>query len=467
MTDLFYKSIRELRSEAGENAQAATGILMTYRDRARALNDRSNAFITIPDECEMAGAIDETAMRGSQTLFGVPYSCKDIFRTRGIRTTAGSRVLRDFVPEDDAAVVTKLKRAGATLVGKTNLHEFCYGITGENPVFGTPANPYDPSRFAAGSSSGSVVSVATGVAAFSVGTDTGGSVRVPAALCGVTELKPTYGLIDTKGSIPFCWTLDHVGLATRSCLDAATVLEVLAGWDEGRDRSPGSRLAEAITAAGASALNGVRIGIPRSHFFENADREILAAMEKALSRLRDAGAILVELETPDMTHVRTASLAIQLVEALSWHGPLMATKAHLYGDDVRRGLVQGQFILAEHYVQSLRYMERLRNDFAALFRQADVLLTPTTPIVAPRLGTTVISLDGREELIGNALTRYTCVFNLTGNPALTVPCGQHSTGLPMGLQIVGRPYEDARVVGIGHALEMIGVAGFLKPQSIS
>ncbi len=137
MTDQFYKSIRELRSEAGENAQAAAGILMAYRDRARALNDTSNAFITIPDECEKAGAV-ETAMRGSRPLFGVPYSCKDVFRTRGIRTTAGSRVLRDFVPEDDAAVVTKLKRAGATLVGKTNLHEFCYGITGENPVFGTP-----------------------------------------------------------------------------------------------------------------------------------------------------------------------------------------------------------------------------------------------------------------------------------------------------------------------------------------
>ena len=145
----------------------------------------------------------------------------------------------------------------------------------------------------------------------------------------------------------------------------------------------------------------------------------------------------------------------------------MATKAHLYGDDVRRGLVQGQFILAEHYVQSLRYMEGLRKDFAALFRHADVLVTPTTPIVAPRLGTTMVSLDGREELIGNALTRYTCVFNLTGNPVLTVPCGRHSTGLPMGLQIVGRPYEDARVVGIGNALEMIGVAGFQNPQSIS
>jgi aspartyl-tRNA(Asn)/glutamyl-tRNA(Gln) amidotransferase subunit A len=466
MTDLFYKPIRELRSEAGENAQAPVGILRAYRDRARALNDRSNAFITIPDECEMAGPIDETAMTGSQPLFGVPYSCKDIFRTRGIRTTAGSRVLRDFVPEDDAAVVAKLKRAGATLVGKTNLHEFCYGITGENPVFGTPANPYDPNRFAAGSSSGSVVSVATGMAAFSVGTDTGGSVRVPAALCGVIGLKPTYGLIDAKGSIPFCWTLDHVGLVTRTCLDAATVLEVLAGWDEGHGRSPGSRLAEAIMKAGASALNGVRIGIPRSHFFQNADREILAATENALSRLRDAGAMLVELETPDMTHVRTASLAIQLVEALSWHGPLMATKAHLYGDDVRRGLVQGQFILAEHYVQSLRYMEGLRKDFAALFRHVDVLVTPTTPIVAPRLGTTVVSLNGQEELIGNALTRYTCVFNLTGNPALTVPCGRHSTGLPIGLQIVGRPYEDVRVVGIGHALEMIGVASFQKPQSV-
>ncbi|MDX3925955.1 MAG: amidase [Shinella sp.] len=464
MADFFYQSVRELRSQVRLHAGTAVDILNACRGRARNLNEISNAFITIPDECGTADAVDRGSW-GNRALSGVPYACKDIFKTRGMRTTAGSRVLEDYVPEEDATVVARLKRAGATLVGKANLHEFCYGITGENSRFGTPANPHDRSRFAGGSSSGSAVSVAFGVAAFSVGSDTGGSVRVPAALCGLIGMKPTYGLIGTEGMIPFCWTLDHVGIITRSCLDAACVLEALAGWNEGSDSSAGSRLEETILSAPPSILRGVRIGIPRRHFFERADQEILDAVETVCVRLREAGAILIELETPDMAHVRAASLAIQLVEALSWHGPQMAKKAHLYADDIRRGLVQGQFILAEHYVQSLRFMELMRREFAALFRQVDVLITPTTPSIAPTLGTTFVEHRGEKELIGNALTRFTCVFNLTGNPALTIPCGRHSTGLPMGLQIVGRPYEDAKLVGIGHALELIGAAGFLKPPS--
>lgn len=460
MTYPDFPSIRELRAAS---VTKRTTIANDFRNRARRLNDATKAYISIvPDEDDVS-SFQEQPEDGKGPLAGVPFSCKDVFMTKGLLTTAGSRLLSDYIPDEDATVITRLRRAGARLVGKTNMHEFCYGITGVNPTYGTPANPFDGSRIAGGSSSGSAVSVATGSATFSIGSDTGGSVRVPAALCGLVGFKPTYGLVGTEGMIPFCWTLDHVGVITRSCLDAAPVLEVLAAWDDQRASPEASRLEDKFVTRQADVLPGLKIGVPRRYFFEKVDFEVRAATEDFLRRCQQQGAQLVELDTPDMSHIRPASLAIQLVEALSWHGPRMKAGGHLYGDDVRRGLVQGQFILAEHYVQSLRLMELKRREFAALLRRVDVLVTPATPIIAPFLGQPSISIDNEDELVGNALTRFTCVFNLTGNPALTIPCGSHSTGLPIGIQIIGKPYQDAKLLEIGHALEITNAAGWTGP----
>lgn len=462
MTDFPYGSIGDIRLRALIDGRNAASDVERFRQRATALNPANHAYITISGSLQQKST--ET-VPGAGPLAGVPYACKDVFRTKSMITTAGSRVLAGYQPKTDASAVERLERAGAVLIGKTNMHEFCYGITGKNPVYGTPANPHDPSRLAGGSSSGSAVSVATGSAVFALGSDTGGSVRVPAALCGLVGLKPTYGLVSTKGMIPFCWTLDHAGIIARSCLDSASVLKVLAGWNDG-NKAPEETLLECrLLGLSTDFLKGKRIGIPRRYFFENLDDEIRSAVEETLLFCQDLGAELVEVQTPDMAHVRAASLAIQLVEALSWHGPRMDENGHLYGEDVRNGLVQGQFILAEHYVQSQRMMEAKRREFSDCLRTVDIMITPTTPVVAPELSAKFARAGIEDELVGNALTRYTCVFNLTGHPALTIPCGRHSSGLPMGLQLIGKPYEDINILSIGHVLEAAGALGWIEPVS--
>ncbi len=463
MTTPVPATLRAMRRTMTAGTIRPVDLIGSYLGRARRLARRSHAYISLATDMALreARALERRERLGS--LSGIPYACKDVFDTTDIATTAGSRVMEDYRPAEDASVIQRLRTAGAILVGKTNLHEFSYGITGENAAFGTPTNPYDSTRIAGGSSSGSAVAVAQGSAAFALGTDTGGSVRVPAALCGLVGLKPTMGLIDTKGVIPFCWSLDHVGLITRSCADAGDVLQVLAGLED----SPACQsvpFAELGRDPEANAVRGLRIGVPRRYFFDDADPEIISAVDGVLMRCQDLGARLVPLPQLDMDHVRTASLIIQLVEAFAWHKPRLKTHASLYGQDVRDGLLQGQFVLAEHYVQALRFMEAKRLELDRLFRAVDVMITPTTPIVAPSLGTRMVRAGDRDEPVGNALARFTCLFNLTGNPALSVPIGHHSTRLPMGLQLIGRPLEDMKLLSIGHTLERIGMVRWRAPR---
>jgi aspartyl-tRNA(Asn)/glutamyl-tRNA(Gln) amidotransferase subunit A len=361
-------------------------------------------------------------------------------------------VLADCVAEETADAVDRLEQAGAVLLGKSNLHEFAYGATGENAHFGTVPNPYDERRLAGGSSSGSAAAVACGLAAAALGTDTGGSVRVPAALCGLVGLKPTAGRVSTRGVIPYSWSLDHVGLLTRSSLDAALLLGAVAGYDS-RDPASAQVAVPDYGKALGQDIRGCRIGIPHRFYFEHADPEILAAADRALGLLERLGARLSEIELPSMEDVRTVSLLIQMPEALSYHSRYLPDKAELYGADFRSGLALGQFVLAENYVRARRMVERYRQEMAAVFEEVDAIVTPTCPLVAPEIGTTVAALGAGEEAIGNALTRFTTFFNMTGHPALSTPNGLHSSGLPMGLQVVGRHFDEATVLRLGHALE--------------
>jgi aspartyl-tRNA(Asn)/glutamyl-tRNA(Gln) amidotransferase subunit A len=356
-------------------------------------------------------------------------------------------------------VVERLEDAGAVLIGKTNLHEFAYGATGENPVTGTPPNPYDPRRLAGGSSSGSAAAVAAGLAAAALGTDTGGSVRVPACLCGLVGLKPTAGLISTRGVIPYSWSLDHIGVIARTTADAALVLNAAAGPDPEDPQSVAGPV-PACEPPSAGTLEGLTLGRPRSFYFEQLDPEIEAAANRALELLAARGARIVEVELPAMDQVRTVSLTIQMPEVLSYHSRHLGERAELYGEDLRSGLALGQFLLAEHYIRAKRFMERYRREMDRVFQGVggvDALVTPTCPIVAPEIGTVTVETGGprggKEEAVGNALTRLTTFFNITGHPALTVPCGLHSSGLPMGLQVVGRHFEETTVLRVGHAVE--------------
>jgi len=300
---LAYASISELRRRLQTDEISATQLIELYAERIAHHGDGSKAFISLDLETARRKAAEVTRCASTPSLNGIPYTCKDLFDVAGQVTTAGSKVLQDNVAERDADAIAALNQAGAICLGKNNLHEFAYGATGENTLYGTPPNPYDRSRLAGGSSSGSAAALGFGLCAAALGTDTGGSVRAPAALCGLVGFKPTFGRVSSAGVIPYSWTLDHVGSLTRNAADAALIFRAL--LPTARDLPP-AQLADRV------------IGIPREFFFDRCDAEILACLDNLMNFLRAAGARLVPVEMPSMAHTRTVSLTVQMPEALSY-----------------------------------------------------------------------------------------------------------------------------------------------------
>jgi aspartyl-tRNA(Asn)/glutamyl-tRNA(Gln) amidotransferase subunit A len=430
-------------------------------------NGALNAYITVAAQKARlaARAADDQIRTGRyrSKLHGIPYACKDLFLTKDIRTTAGSRVLSEWVPDKDAEVVKRLNGAGGILLGKLNQHEFAYGATGINSLFGIVSNPWDTTRLAGGSSSGCAAAVADGLATYAIGTDTGGSTRAPASLCGIVGLKPTYGLISTKGVIPYCWSLDHVGLFGQTVADTATVFWALTRDARIEDGQP-ETLLHLEQKLSSNNLGKLRIGIPRSFFFERVDPEILIAVQQVIRACEGSNADLKGVDLPPMDCSRTVSLLIQLPEMLSYHSRYLPQKKELYGADLLSGMAQGQFILAEHYVLAKRMMQLFRKQLNEIFNQVDLLITPTCPIIAPAIDSRMVAWEGEEEPVGNAITRFTSFFNLTGHPAISIPCGLHSTGLPMGVQIVGRHFEENTLLGAAHSVERS--VGLLKRTDV-
>jgi aspartyl-tRNA(Asn)/glutamyl-tRNA(Gln) amidotransferase subunit A len=436
---LAYASISELQQRMQAGDLCATQLLDIYAERIARYGDTSKAFISL----DIEGARANAEMLGHNAnaeheLEGIPYACKDLFDIAGQVTTGGSQVLQDNIAERDADVIAAINQAGAICIGKTNLHEFAYGATGENTLYGTAVNPYDHSRLAGGSSSGSAAALGFGLCAAALGTDTGGSVRAPAALCGLVGFKPTYGRVSTEGVVPYCWTLDHVGTLTRNAADAATLFKSLLP----------------TTATPASVdIEGQVIGLPRGFFFEHCDSEILDSIDALMTFLRATGARLVPVDMPSMEHTRTVSLSVQMPEALSYHNRYLQERGHLYSQDFRAGLALGQCLLAEHYIRAKRFIETYRRDLDAVFAEVDAILTPATPVIAPEIGAVEVSVGGVNEPVGNAITRYTSFFNMTGHPAITLPCGLHSQGLPIGAQLIGRHHADEQLLALASRIE--------------
>ena len=453
-----YASLSKLAPNLRSCEISPVELVQTFLDRIEKKNDHLKAFISIARESAIANAKEaETEIRRGNyrgALHGIPYACKDLFLTRNLRTTGGSRVLADWVPQTDAAAVERLEEAGGVLLGKLNLHEFAYGATGENPHFGTVSNPFDSTRLAGGSSSGSAAAVAAGLATFALGTDTGGSVRAPAALCGVVGFKPTYGRVSTHGVIPYCWSLDHVGILSRTVTDAAIILEALAGYDA-RDPHSANVAVARYSEALSEGFKGLRIGIPRQFFFERIDPEIESATRGAIRLCEANEAELIEVDFPSMDKTRTVSLVIQLPEMLSYHSRYLSEKKHLYGADLLAGMALGQCLLAEHYVRAKRMVEKYRRQMTATFEDIDVLLTPACPVVAPKIGSAFVTIEDGKEAVGNALTRFTSFFNMTGHPAISIPCGATGTRLPMGIQLVGRYFEEKTLLRAARGLERL------------
>ena len=337
-------------------------------------------------------------------------------------------------------------------LGKHNLHEFAYGATGDNDTYGTPVNAYDHSRRACGSSSGSAAALAFGLCPFALGTDTGGSVRAPAVLNGLVGLKPTLGRISRRGVMPYSWTLDHVGILARSVSDAALILAAIAGHDP-LDSASAAHPVGSYAGALERGLDGLTLGVPDRFYFERADPEILSASEAALRHLEASGARLRTVAMPSLEHSRTVSLTVQMPEALSFHSRYLDDRGELYGRDFRAGLALGQCLLAEHYVRAMRVIELYRRQVNAIFEEVDLLVTPATPVIAPKLGAATVELAGVEEPVGNAVTRFTTFFNMTGHPAITLPVRLHSEGLPMGIQIVAPHFGEETMFAAARCVE--------------
>ncbi|WP_137388904.1 amidase [Rhodoligotrophos defluvii] len=423
---------------------SALELAEVFLNRIARLNAAAKAYITVtPDLARRsASASDQRLARGeaASALLGIPFATKDLIDIEGVLTTGGSAVLHDNIATRNAAIIDRMNASGAVSLGKTNLHEFAYGTTGENALYGTAVNAYDPARLACGSSSGSAAAVAHGLAAFALGTDTGGSVRIPAVLNGLVGLKPTFGRLPMDGVVPYCWSLDHLGLITRTVADCMALFRACA------DLPPEAE-------PDVHSLGSLRIGIPDRFYFERADPEILTAAENALRALERAGARIAKVAMPEATYARTASLTIQMPEALSYHMRYLDGRGALYSPDFRAGLALGQYILAEHYVRAKRLVTQFREGMQQVFTDVDAILTPATPIPAPKIGTVTVAMDGMEEAIGNALTRFTAFFNMTGHPAVTLATTIHSLGLPIGVQLVGRYGEEALILRLAAFLQ--------------
>lgn len=425
-------------------------------ERIHAINERMGVFISITADhaLSLAKEAEDALIRGVHLgpLHGVPVSLKDIFDTKGILTTAGSRVFRDRIPTEDSTVAGRLNSAGAILVGKTNMHEFAFGVTSENPHYGTVRNPWNEHRISGGSSGGSATSVALSASLGSVGSDTGGSIRIPAALSGAVGLKPTYGRVSVAGVIPLSWSLDHIGPITKTVEDAALMLEVIAGSDR-KDPYSSKIPTENYRNLIEGGMSDIRIGLPLNNFYQHLDAEVDIALRRALSSFEKMGADLIEVDFPNARFQRAIFANIATPEAFSYHEQTLNSKPNLYGEDVRTRIEAGRLMLSTDFVRAQRARSILRNEVIKVLETVDLLITPTTPISAPQIGKTAITLGDRSESIVDVLTRNTRLFNLTGLPAISVPCGFTSDNLPIGLQIIGRPFKETSVLKAAYAFE--------------
>jgi aspartyl-tRNA(Asn)/glutamyl-tRNA(Gln) amidotransferase subunit A len=401
-----------------------------------------NAWITVLGEPAVAAAREaERALAGGDDLgplHGIPVALKDNVDTAGIETTCASRILRGNVPRVDADVAVRLREAGAILLGKTNLLEFAYGIV--HPDFGQCNNPLDTGRTSGGSSSGSCAAVADGMVPLAVGTDTGGSIRVPAAYCGVAGLKPTYDLVSRSGVFPLSWSLDHVGPIARSAADASPLLRTMAG-----DRLPAAQ----EPPLGGDSLRGLRVAVVGEHMGDDVRPDVRAAFDRALADLEGAGATVVEASVPSLAYADDALFPIFGPEAVAVHDEWMRSRPDDYASMTRTQLELGLLVPATDYVRAQRYRSLLRSEFDAVFGNADVVVSPTVAWVAPAEDPAIAGDEGAIE------ARRTGPYNLTGHPAVSVSCGAAEDGLPAGLQFAGPWMSDLRLLDVAAAYEEV------------
>jgi aspartyl-tRNA(Asn)/glutamyl-tRNA(Gln) amidotransferase subunit A len=420
-------------------------------ERIEALDGRLNAFITVLPERALAEAQEaETRLAAGQArgpLDGIPFAIKDLYETAGVRTTAGSKILADYVPQRDCTCVRRLTEAGMVLLGKLNMHEWAYGATTAVSHFGPCHNPWDLERIPGGSSGGSAAALAASLCLGSLGSDTGGSIRMPASLCGIVGLKPTYGRVSKQGVIPLSDSLDHAGPMARTVEDAALILQAIAGPDPD-DPTTSDRPVPDYAASLKGDIRGLRIGVPQNDALSGTSEDVLQAVEEALRTLAGLGAKVVEVAVPWLIEATVIWPSIVGPEAAHYHRQHLEQRPDDISEQVRNRLLAGRNLLAIEYLRGLDVQRRIKADAAALFADIDLLVTPTTHVTAFPIDVELAgaSPEGR-------LHRFTAPFDITGQPAISIPCGFDPRSLPIGLQIIGRPWEEQTVLRAAHAYE--------------
>ncbi|MGY1670621.1 amidase [Geodermatophilus sp. SYSU D00710] len=445
-------SLAEAARHIEQRTLSPVELVQSALDRIDRVESRLNAFVVVTAEQALEAArkaeqeIGDGGYRGP--LHGIPVGIKDLYDAVGLPTTSSSAVRSDHHPQEDSACVARLRNAGAVVVGKTHTHEFAYGV-----LTPTTRNPWDTGCVPGGSSGGSGAAVAAGECLLGMGTDTGGSIRIPASVCGTVGLKPTYGRVSRFGITSLCWSLDHAGPLTRTVRDAALALQAVAGFDA-RDPATVQEPVPDYTRDLEAGVRGLTLGVPTNYFFDDIDPEVETAVRAAIAVLEAKGAHLREVQIPYAEQMMAIEFGIVIPEASAYHQEMLRESGERYTDDVRVLLEAGEMVLATQYIKALRVRTLVQQAFRRAFEGLDALVCPTLPTAAAEVGQETFTFpSGARKSVIDAWVGHSAPGNVTGLPALSVPCGFTSAGLPIGLQIMGRPFDEVGVLRVGHAYE--------------
>lgn len=465
--NLCFLSIREVADLMRTKQVSPVEVTRAVLRRIERLEPKLNSFVSVTAELalEQAARAEKEISGGNYRgpLHGVPFSLKDIIDVAGLPTTCASKVMADHYAQENSSVVDRLYGAGAVLIGKNNLQEFACGATNDCSYFGPAHNPWDLDRVTGGSSGGSAAAVAAGLTFGALGTDTGGSIRIPASACGVVGLKPQFGRVSVSGVYPFAWSMDHVGPLARTVEDAAILLNAISGYDL---RDPGSvdRPVPDFTTGLEDGVKGLSVGVPREFFFEKLDDEVEAAVRLAIAELEDLGARIEEVSLPSIYQAHPISSIIMTAEGAVTHEELLRTRGQDYSDFVRGAISGGFSYLAVDLLKAQKTRALITKEFEAAFQQVDLIVTPTLPVLPTKIGQAMMMFGGEEVTVRSVLTRFTRPANVTLMPAISIPCGFASSGLPVGLQIHGRLFDESTVLRAAHAYEAATEWHLRRPQ---
>lgn len=454
--EICYMSAGDLSRLVSKKEISPVEIVEAHLSRIQATEPVLNSFITLlADEARAAARHAERDIQIGKyrgPLHGIPVGLKDLYNTRGVRTTSGSKIFDNFIPEEDCTVATRFREAGAILLGKLNMHPFALGPTGENPDYGHMHNPWNPEMVTGGSSGGSGSAAAAGQCTITTGSDTGGSIRIPAALCGIVGLKPTYGLVSRYGLTPLSWSLDHPGPMVRTVEDAALSMNAIAGYDP-KDAASANVVAPDYTDALTEDIRGLRIGVPKEYFEAPLDPEVRHFVQSALSEFEAMGAEVREVSFPMFEQSQAIGTAVVLAEAAAYYHDVIKKDGDKVHTPVRLRLEAGLFISAADYLQAQQARSLFNRQNRELLSEVDLLAGPTEPVTAPRLLAETVVAGEQEVGTYSALTQFSRPYNITGFPAISIPCGFSGSGMPIGLQLAGRPFDEPTVLRAAYAYE--------------